>query len=201
MSDLSRRDLFRNVALSTALGGLSVEAAQHVHDIAKEDTQKAGGVYKPKALNEHEFATLKLLTNYIIPADSHSPGAVEAGAAEWIDLLSSENPEMLETYTGGLGWIDHASNKRYGKNFIEASADQQKALLDSIAYRKNDSPETGPGIAFFRFLRNMTVDAFYTSRIGIKDIQYLGNTGVAEFKVPQECYDWVINHSPFAKQS
>ena len=190
----SRRDLLRNVALAAVLGGLDVEAAQHVHTAAA--TEKAAtGVYKAKLLNPHEFQTMQRLADLIIPADDHSKGALDAGAVEFIDLLCSQNPELAAIYTGGIGWLDRAMEKRNQKDFISSSPEQQTAMLDLIAYRKNDSVELGPGILFFDWARKMVVDAFYTSPIGVKDVGYMGNKGMSEFKVPQEAIDYAVKRS------
>ena len=67
MSDVSRRDLLRNLALSAATAGLTVAEAQHIHNMAAEQTKAAGGVYKPKAFTDHEFATLRKLNDLIFP--------------------------------------------------------------------------------------------------------------------------------------
>src|SRR5579864_2980762 len=139
MSEFSRRDLLQSIALSISAGGLSLEAAQHVHGVAAQE-KTANGVYKPKAFNPHEYKTLEKLAGYIVPADEVSPGAVTAGAPEWIDLLASQNPELLAIYTGGIAWLDHATERRHATDFLGATTEQQTALLDLIAYRKNESP-------------------------------------------------------------
>jgi gluconate 2-dehydrogenase gamma chain len=190
----SRRDLFRNVALAAALGGLDAEAAQHVHTAAAAD-KAATGVYKPKLLNAHEFQTMQRLADLILPADEHSKGALDAGAVEFIDLLCSQNPELATIYTGGISWLDRAMEKRNQKDFVSSTPEQQTGMLDLIAYRKNDSPELGPGIVFFDWARKMVVDAFYTSAIGVKDVGYMGNKGMSEFKVPQEAIDYAVKRS------
>jgi hypothetical protein len=87
---------------------------------------------------------------------------------------------------------------RLGKPFHEATAAEQTALLDKIAYRKNMSPELAPGIRFFDLARRMVVDAYYTSAAGIAEVGYKGNVGVSEFKTPQECLDYMLKRSPFA---
>src|SRR5271154_2536870 len=140
MSDVTRRDLLQRIALSFTAGQLSLEAAQHVHGVAA-DEKTAHGVYKPKGLNAHEYKTLEKLADYIVPADGGSGGAVAAGAPEWIDLMASENPQLLAIYTGGIAWLDHAMERRYTADFLSASAEQRTAMLDLIAYRKNESPE------------------------------------------------------------
>ena len=194
MSELSRRDLLQSIALSVTLGGLSPAAAQHVHNVAA-DEKASTGVYKAKALNPHEYQTLERLAELIIPPDEKSPGAVASGACEFIDLLASQNPRLQAIYTGGIAWIDQAMKRRYSADFVSAKPNQQTALLDLIAYRKNESPELGPGIEFFEWARRMVVDAYYTSPIGIKAIGYMGNTAVAKFEVPQEAIDYAVKRS------
>jgi hypothetical protein len=193
MSEVSRRSLLEAIALSIGAGSLSLEAAQHVHGIVAQE-KAASGAYKPKAFNAHEYKTLEKLADFIVPDDEHSRGAVAAGAPEWIDLLASQNPELLAIYTGGIAWLDHAM--RHETDFLSATREQQTAMLDLIAYRKNESPELGPGIKFFDWARKMVVDAYYTSPIGIKDIGYMGNTAVSKFEVPQEAIDYALKRSP-----
>src|SRR5258707_5293350 len=194
--NVSRRDLLRNVALAATLGGLDTASAQHVHQMATEDKTKTGGVYQPKGLNAHEYKTVQRLSDLIIPADAVSKGALDAGAPEFIDLLSSQNPEMQAIYTGGVEWLDREMEKRYKTAFVDAKPDQQTAMLDLIAYRKNDSLELGPGIRFFSLMRNMVVDAFYTSPIGVKDVGYMGNKGMTKFEVPAEAIAYAVKRSP-----
>jgi hypothetical protein len=195
MSEVTRRDLLQRIALSITAGPLSLEAAQHVHGAAAQE-KAAHGVYTPKGLNAHEYKTLEKLADYIVPAEGDLGGATAAGAPEWIDLMASENPQLLAIYTGGIAWLDHAIERRGGPNFVDATAEQQTAMLDLIAYRKNESPELGPGIKFFEWARKMVVDAYYTSPIGIKDLGYMGNTALSKFEVPQEAIDYALKRSP-----
>jgi hypothetical protein len=189
MSETSRRDLLRNVALAATLGGLSVEAAQ--------EKKQAGGVYTPKAFNAHEWATLRRLCDLIFPADAHSKGALESGAPEFIDLLASNNDEIAALYTGGVGWLDAAMQRRAGAKFVNAKPQQQTALLDLIAYRKTleTNPELGPGVRFFEWARKMTADAYYTSKVGVADLGFVGNKGMSEFQVPVEAIQYALKRS------
>ncbi|HLK17531.1 MAG TPA: gluconate 2-dehydrogenase subunit 3 family protein [Bryobacteraceae bacterium] len=195
MSDVTRRDILQRIALSITAGPLTLEAAQHVHGIAA-DEKAAHGVYKAKALNAHEYKTLEKLADFIVPPEGATGGATAAGAPEWIDLMASQNPQLLAIYTGGIAWLDHAMQRRGAANFVDATPEQQIAMLDLIAYRKNESPELGPGIKFFEWARKMVVDAYYTSAIGIKDIGYMGNTALSKFEVPQEAIDYALKRSP-----
>jgi len=126
---------------------------------------------------------LTIFCDAILLNDDQSGGAVEAGAPEFIDLLTSENPEYQLKLGGGLYWLDAACTDRYGHLFMECTPEQKKEILDLIAYRKNakKDPALSQGVAFFAFLRNLTCDGFYTSKIGIADLQYIGNTSLREF--------------------
>ena len=188
----SRRDLLAKLAAGASL--VAAADAQHVHESVAQE--KGKGPYKPKALTAHEYATLQHLSDLIIPADEHSPGALAAGAADFIDFLCGASDEMRDIYTGGLLWLDEAMAHRYeGKKFLEASPTEQTAMLDLIAWRKNQSPELNPGIQFFAFCRRMVADAYYTTPIGYKDVGYMGNQAMAQFSVPKEALEYALKRS------
>ncbi len=184
---ISRRDILRTLAVSAAGSVLKVipaEAAEYVHQMVhKEKAAAPAGTYTPKYFSVSQYATLIFLCDTIIPKDAKSGGAVEAGAPEFIDLLTSENPEYQLRLGGGLFWLDAACTDRYGNVFMQCTPEQKKEILDLIAFRKNGKkdPSLSQGVAFFSFLRNMTCDGFYTSKIGIADLQYMGNTPLREF--------------------
>src|SRR5688572_21182728 len=147
MSDLSRRDLLRRLALVlTASGTLDRISAREIHQIAS-----GGGVsnYVPRTLDEHEYRTLERLTDLIVPVENGAPGALAAGAAAWIDTISSENDQLGKIYKDGLAWLDGAMKARGAADFVSAAPGAQTALLDLIAFRRNQSPELAPGIQFF----------------------------------------------------
>lgn len=185
---ISRRDVLKTLAMG-AVGGsvlqvIPAEAAEFAHQtVRREKAASASGKYTPKYFSAHQYATLVALCDAIIPKDEHSGGAVEAGAPEFIDLVTSENPDFQLTLGGGLLWLDNFCTDRYGKTYLECTTEQQKEVLDLIAYRKNvkQDPTLSQGVAFFAFLRKFTCDGFYTSKIGIADLQYIGNTSLGEF--------------------
>ena len=139
--------------------------------------------YTPKFFSAHAYETVRSLCQTIIPPDGETGGALEAGAPEFIDLLTSENEDYKLTLGGGVAWLDSRCNDRYGKVYLECEAEQQKEMLDLIAYRENagKNPSLAPGVKFFALLRDLTTDGFFTSEIGIKYLQYIGNTYLAEF--------------------
>jgi len=196
MSDISRRDALRRLGLVLAATGfVDRAAAQEVHQMAGEARAAGGGMYSPKALSAHDFKTLERLTDLIVPVENGAPGALAAGAAAWIDMMASENAELKGIYTKGLGWLDTTMVLRGQKDFVSAPPVRQTELLDVIAYRRNQTPELAPGIEFFSWARRMTVDAFYTSEIGIKDIDYRGNTPQTTYVPPTQAIEYALKKS------
>ena len=197
MSDISRRDALRRLGLALmATGALDRVAAQEVHHMAAEAQAAASGPYTPKSFSATEFRTLERLTDLIIPVENGAPGALAAGCAAWIDMISSENVQLKKIYKDGFAWVDAAMKTRGAASFVEATPAQQTALLDQIAFRRNQSAELNPGIEFFTWARRMTVDAFYTSEIGIKDIDYRGNRPMGSYPEPTEQIAYVLKRVP-----
>jgi gluconate 2-dehydrogenase gamma chain len=195
LQDVSRRDVLRITLTTFGVSVVSAEAAQHVHNTINDVKKAAVGPYKPKFFTAPEYRTLERLADLIVPADDRSQGALAAGAPEFIDFLSSQSRELAEIYTGGLAWLDHEMMKRYSASFVASTLEQQTAMLDLIAYRKNDSPELGPGIRFFTWVRNMVVDAFYTSKVGMDDLGFMGNGAMSEFSVPVAAIEYAVKRS------
>ena len=221
---LDRRAVLRQIAFGVAAAGtVEMADAQHVHEATAAE-KAAKGAYKVKAFTSAEFKTLGRLAQLIVPADDVSASALEAGAPEFIDLLSSQNEKLAEIFHGGLGWLDAEMNKRYEKSFVNATEKQQTEMLDLLVaadklertrlteeagYRKsgryNDftgytvqrAGDLGPGVKFFDWVRKLTVDAFYTSPIGIKDVGFVGNGAYTKYEVPQAAIDYAMKRSPF----
>jgi gluconate 2-dehydrogenase gamma chain len=186
---VSRRDVLKSLGMGMIAGGVlgtvPAQAAEYAHHmVMSEKAAAASGVYAPKYFSAHQYKTLQTLCETILPADGDSGGAIEAGAPEFIDLISSENSEYQVKLGGGMMWLDETCIDRYGRVYLECMPDQQKEILDLIAYRKNakTDPAVSQGIEFFAFLRNMTADGFFTSKIGIEYLGYIGNTFLSEFK-------------------
>jgi hypothetical protein len=185
---ISRRDVLKTLALGAAGGSvlqvIPLEAAELAHQMVhKEKAAAPAGKYVPKYFDAKQYETLTSLCDTIIPKDEKSGGAVEAGAPEFIDLLTSENEKFQLALGGGLMWLDHYCGDHYGSAYLDCAPEQRKEIVDLIAYRKNAkaNPELHQGVAFFAHLRDMTCDGFYTSKIGIEDLQYIGNVTRSEW--------------------
>src|SRR4051794_22173065 len=186
--NITRRDVLKSLSIGAAAGSvlqtIPLQAAQYVHGLieAEKSTDKAGG-YVPKFFPAQQYKTLRSLCEFILPADADSGGAVEAGAPEFIDLITSENPKYQLSLGGGLMWLDSTSTDKFGKCYLDCAPEQKGEMLDLIAHRRNAVQEPGlsQGIEFFAILRNLTCDGFFTSKIGIKYLGYIGNTYLMDF--------------------
>ena len=185
---ISRRDILKTLASAVPVGSvltlIPLQAAQHAHKLVKQEKAAAPvGAYAPKYFTAQQFKTLQSLCQTIIPPEDQSGGALEAGAPEFIDLLTSENTEYQRRLGGGLIWLDATCAQRFGGVYLRCTPAQQKEILDLIAYRKNVEKDSSlsTGIHFFELLRTLTADGFFTSEIGIKYLGYVGNDYLAEF--------------------
>jgi Gluconate 2-dehydrogenase subunit 3 len=139
-------------------------------------------VYKPKVLDAHEWNTVRVLCDLIIPADQRSGSAGQCGVPEFIDdWLDFTRGGLLTQIRGGLAWLDMESHRSFGRDFVDCDSAQQGKLLDRIAYPEKASPEDSGAVAFFNHFRDLVVAGFFTSEAGIRDLPYLGNEPQAEW--------------------
>lgn len=123
----------------------------------------------------HEMATIAVLSDIIIPKDAVSGSATEAKVPEFIEFIVKDMPSNQTPLRGGLRWLDIYSFKKNNKSFKDCSNEQQIAIVDEIAYPKKAKKEVAQGVAFFTLMRNLTVTGFYTTKMGVDDLGYVGN--------------------------
>jgi gluconate 2-dehydrogenase subunit 3-like protein len=182
VTDLTRRDALQVLAGMTAALGLTppmIERAwRHVHATAGRPAPGARQVF----FTDHEWQTVRLLVDYIIPRDERSGSATDAGVPEFMDFILNENTGMQGRVRGGLAWLDTECRERFGgKHFVDVTDAQRRGVLDDIAWPKKARPELSQGAAFFSTFRDFTASGFYSSKLGVADLQYLGNTVVPEW--------------------
>lgn len=136
--------------------------------------------------NEHEMATIAVLSDIIIPRDEVSGSATDAKVPDFIEFMVKEKPELQTPMRGGLRWLDMQMARQHGKSFKDCTGQQQIAMVDAIAYPQKAVPEMKQGVSFFNLMRNLTASGFYTSEMGIKDVGYAGNKPNQWNGVPDE---------------
>jgi hypothetical protein len=174
------------------------KAHQHAQ-AARRAAAKAGIAFKPKFFIDHEYKTVRVLVDLIIPKDERSGSATDAGVPEFIDFMmidlpperrsaggfvsSEEQRAVRQTaMRGGLAWLDLECERRFNKTFLASTADERKQMIDDIAWPTKAKPELSHGVAFFNALRDLTATGFWSSKIGIEDLDYQGNVFVAEWE-------------------
>lgn len=184
----SRRDLFQILGSVPALAVAATATETHTGHHAPAAAATNKGPYQRQVFDDHQWRTVHVLCDLIIPADERSGSAGQAGVPEflddWIAFRTAEdlNENLKAQIFGGLMWLDRESNRIFEKNFADAAADQQKQILDRIAYPKKAAKEDHPWALFFSEFRTLTVSGFFSSKMGVADLPYLGNTAVAEWK-------------------
>lgn len=168
-------ELMAKAAVASQFPGFSrwVFAGQHQNLV--EDTVKPGPAnYKPLFFSPHEYETIDIVTEMIIPKDE-SPGAHEAGVSEFIDFMAAHGEtEIQQPMRDGLRWLDAKAKESGGSAFGKLAPEQQTAILKQVAYQTHNSVGEAQGRAFFQLIRRYTVMGYYTTRIGLEELDYPG---------------------------
>jgi len=135
----------------------------------------AGEPYAPRFFTAHEYETVNVLVDLIIPRDARSGGATDAGVPEFIDFMMTDDPDLQTGTRGGLAWLDAECHRRSGKTFVACTDAERTAVLDDIAWPAKARTEMSQGVAFFSDFRDLTASGFWSSKLGVADIGYLGN--------------------------
>src|SRR4051794_38662346 len=190
MATISRRSALKIVSsapLAAALVWTPAEARQ-----AQEHARKAAAPesFRPKFFKPNEYAMVRVLVDLIIPRDERSGSATDAGVPQFMDFMMIDQPRRQVAMRGGLALIDRLSIGRAGKRFTAASDAERRALLDEIAYTSNPDPGLSQAIAFFSSFRDLTASGFWSTKMGVADLQYQGNVFVTEWTgCPQPALD------------
>ncbi|MGI4727429.1 MAG: gluconate 2-dehydrogenase subunit 3 family protein [Janthinobacterium lividum] len=187
---MNRRDSLKAIGLTTLSTALLIDACKPGTEKAAENNNPATGdeagrepfeIERNKKLQAETFftkaemATITVLGDIIIPKDEHSGSASDAGVPEFIEFIVKDIPEHKTPMRGGLRWLDVQCAERYNHAFVDCSHDQQIEMVTAIAYPLKAKPEMQQGVNFFNRMRDLTSSGFFTSKIGIKDIGYVGN--------------------------
>lgn len=201
---MKRRETIKSMLVGGIAGPLFIAGCQPEHaDVkikGKESTPGPYGrtdkekehdakVYASKFLTEHELATIAVLCDLILPATATAGSATDAGVPEFIDFIVKDITSHQLPIRGGLMWLDHRSGRLFDTNFISCNMQQQKQILDEIAYPDDVAPELAQGAEFFSRMRNLVLTGYYTTRMGIDDLGYQGNVANVWDGVPEDVLD------------
>jgi len=182
--EINRRDALKAFAMISTASFLEVgspqleRALRGMESLAESPEQGQGQPYTPKFFNRREWQLVRMLSDYVIPRDARSGSATDAKVPEFMDFLLSDKDASVASQNsmrGGLAWIDNESRRRFTKTFVLASDAQRRQILDDIAFPRKARPEYSHGVAFFTRFRDLTASGFFSSAMGWKDVQYIGN--------------------------
>jgi gluconate 2-dehydrogenase gamma chain len=194
---VQRREILRYIGIASVAGGFpgfgkwAFACAQgHVHEPVAAGAKNAS--YRPQFFSPAHYRMIEHLAEMIIPADD-TPGAKEAGVAEFIDfMLANRVPvsarrevrstqdavqlgsEAQNRFLAGLNWMNARSHSEFGHDFMDCAPEQQKSLLEELAYKAKFKATTESGREFFQLMRDYTVVGYYTTRIGLESLGYPG---------------------------
>ena len=154
--------------------------------------------YKLQFFSTEEYALVERLTDHIIPSDE-TPGAREAGVAEFVDHMIAHDHDQQYKYRTGLTWMNAHSERMLGQPFLKLSHEQQVSLLEPLAYKAKYRPGEEDGREFFRAIREMTAMGFYSSEIGYKELDNPALKFYAESPACPHTDDREHKHLPPAK--
>src|SRR5712691_8678152 len=188
MNNITRRTalkLFGSAPVAAAMAWSPAEAEQAGARTqrARQQAAKRGVTFTPKFLTPHEYATVSVLVDLIIPKDERSGSATDAGVPAFMDFMMTDEPRRQTAMRGGLALIDQLCERRFdNKPFVDCTDAERRLLLDDIAFPARAKPELSHAVAFFTSFRDLTATGFWTTKMGIADLQYQGNVFVQEWE-------------------
>jgi gluconate 2-dehydrogenase gamma chain len=185
--NVSRRAALKVLASAPAAAAMvwTPAEAEQAHDHAQQSLRDAaarGEQYVPKFFIAHEYATVAVLVDLIIPRDGRSGSATDAGVPEFMDFMMVDDPKRQTAMRGGLALIDHICDERFDTRFVDCSDEQRRHVLDDIAFPAQAPASLSQAVAFFSSFRDLTASGFWTTKMGVEDLQYQGNVSVREWK-------------------
>lgn len=195
MANLHRRDVVQLLAVAPLAAAFDWTPADAERARASAGTARAaaattGTQFEPAFFTPHEYRTVRLLVDLILPADERSGSATDAGVPEFMDFIVADQSGRQTAMRGGLAWLDVQCLRRYGNTFFDSADAERSALLDEIAWPERARPEMSHGVAFFNSFRDLTASGFFSSRMGVEDLRYQGNTFMADWNgCPPEALD------------
>lgn len=189
MARMNRRTVLQLLGSAPVAAGFvwteaeAFEAQRRTQQVRKP----AAPAFKPKFFTAAEYAAVVLLAETILPKDERSGGATDAGVPAFIDFMMVDQPARQVPMRGGLAWLDQECNSRFNKTFVAAAAADRAQVLDEISGLEPARPDQSHGLAFFRSFRDLTATGFWTSKMGMEDLQFMGNVFVQEWNgCPEE---------------
>ena len=174
---MKRREAVGLLAVAPFVGRLplppaaAAQGSKFVRELLRDPAQ----TYTPQFFTPHEWQTVRVLVDLVLPKDARSGAATDAGVPEFMDFILVAYPENQQWMRGGLAWLDRECHDRFGTDFLGAGATPRTAVLDDIAWPDRAPQGLHHGVEFFNNFRDFTASGFWSSQMGVADLQYMGN--------------------------
>lgn len=197
---MDRRESIKSLLLGSMAAGMVLkgcapgDAPSDVPEVTQapfygrtpEEVERDRKLHEETFFNEHELSTIAVLCDIILPKNTSYGSATDAGVHEFIEFIAKDMTYQQTPLRGGIMWLDNYSNKLYQKEFVACSEKEQLGICDQIAFPGKTAPELSQGEKFFSTMRNLTMTGYFTSKVGIEDLGYKGNTPNVWDGIPED---------------
>ena len=190
---ISRRDALKWVGAAMAAfpllqrAGYAAGSVKLKHTLSDPDLLHPGKLWD-RVLTKEELRAVTALCDVIIPADEKSPSASKVGVPdfinEWVSAPYPEQEADRKRVQEGPAWLNTEAQKRFAKEFAGLTEEEKAKICDDISYVPKAKPEFMQAAWFFARMRDLTASGFYTTKEGMKDLQYIGNVPLFTFDGP-----------------
>ena len=181
---MNRRDSIKTIAISALASSLVLEGCiqeekeviyknvwKYKYGRTPEELQRDLELLNQVFFSKKELNTIRVLAHLIVPPTKE--GDIDkAEVPEFIEFIVKDTPSYQKTLREGLIWLDETSIENFGRNFVDCEINDQKSILDKIAFAKNEKSKEE---IFFSNIRNLVITGYFSSEVGISDLGYKGN--------------------------
>lgn len=192
---MNRRDSIKTIVISSLASGLILEGCiprekeviyenvwKYKYGRTPEELQRDLELLNQVFFSKKELQSIRVLANLIVPPTEE--GTIDqAEVPEFIEFIVKDSPSFQEVLREGLVWLEEQSNKNFNNAFVACSEEQQKSILDTVAYPKGEKSKEE---VFFSTIRNLVITGYFSSEVGINDLGYKGNQPNIWDGVPDE---------------
>ena len=200
---MDRRESIKSLMIGSLAGGMLLKSCapenatkveqslwQYTYGRTPEEKEVDEKLLKNTFFKNEEMLLITTLANLILPPNEN--GTIQqARVPEFIEFIMKDIPEFQTQIRGGLTWLNRHSSSVYGKQFVSLTENDQKSILDKIAYPVPNKEEQIHQIKFFSLLRNLVMTGYFTSEVGVAEIGYVGNMPNVWDGVPEDVLDSV----------